>query len=284
MTTQNQKHTEVSSKDASRLRRRRQLLRRKRRARRLFWGTLLLLLLLLPLDYLIRDARRSAAPSFTASFSGGFAADGLFPADDPLLRELSELYDKNEEARDFVEGYPDRDRYLQQEIDLAGEISPGEVPLLMQWDKRWGYAPYGDSIVGLAGCGPTCLSMAYIYLTGDCRMHPGAMAEYADKEGYCSAAGTDWSLWTMGAEGVGLTGEELPLSEASIRSVLDGGGVVVCSMRPGDFTTTGHFILIRGYDGNGFYVNDPNRKSNSTKQWSYDDLYGQIKNLWSLTL
>ena len=39
-----------------------------------------------------------------------------------------------------------------------------------------------------------------------------------------------------------------------MKQALDDGKVIVCSMGPGDFTTEGHFILIRGYDGNGFYV------------------------------
>ena len=67
-----------------------------------------------------------------------------------------------------------------------------------------------------------------------------------------------------------------------MRAVLDTGGLIVCSMAPGDFTAKGHFILVRGYDENGFYVNDPNRRSNSEKQWSYDTLSSQIKNLWAL--
>ncbi len=53
-------------------------------------------------------------------------------------------------------------------------------------------------------------------------------------------------------------------------------------MAPGDFTTKGHFILLRGYDENGFFVNDPNRKSNSEKQWDFETLSSQIKNLWGI--
>ena len=67
-----------------------------------------------------------------------------------------------------------------------------------------------------------------------------------------------------------------------MKAVLDQGGLVVCSMAPGDFTTTGHFILLRGYDVNGFLVNDPNRKKNSQRQWDYETLSGQIKNLWAV--
>ena len=68
-----------------------------------------------------------------------------------------------------------------------------------------------------------------------------------------------------------------------MKRALDRGGLIVCSLRPGDFATTGHFILIRGYDKNGFHVNDPNRRSNSEKQWDFETLRWQIKNLWTLS-
>ena len=67
-----------------------------------------------------------------------------------------------------------------------------------------------------------------------------------------------------------------------MKQALDQGSVIICSMRPGDFTTTGHFILLRGYDENGFLVNDPNSRKNSEKQWNYDALSGQIKCLWEI--
>ena len=75
----------------------------------------------------------------------------------------------------------------------------------------------------------------------------------------------------------------MSLSESVMKNALDDGGLIICSMRPGDFTTTGHFILIYGYDDNGFLINDPNRKSHGDKSWSYDDLSWQIKNLWDLS-
>ncbi len=197
-----------------------------------------------------------------------------------LLRELLE---KNEETLDYVSSYPDREAYMGQEIDLSCDFTTGEVPLLMQWDKRWGYDSYGDEMIGIAGCGPVCLDMAYLYFTGDLDMNPRKMAQYAWDRGFYTQNGTSWSLWTEGAAGLGLTGEVLPLDENRIKQTLDSGGLVVCSMGPGDFTTKGHFILIRGYDENGFYVNDPNRRSNSEKVWDFDTLRYQIKNLWGLS-
>lgn len=196
--------------------------------------------------------------------------------------ELVELLEKNGETLDFVSGYPSREEYKNAPIDLSGDFVSGEVPLLMQWDRRWGYDGYGDSMIGLAGCGPVCLDMAYLYFTGDTDMTPREMAQFAYDEGYYTEVGTSWSFWTEGAKLLGLDGEELCLDENMMKRALDSGGLIVCSMRPGDFTTTGHFILLKGYDEEGFRVNDPNRRSTSGKAWDYETLRPQIKNLWVL--
>ncbi len=196
--------------------------------------------------------------------------------------ELLELLEQNEEAGDFVRDYSKREEYQGKDIDLSKDFEAGSVPLLMQWDKRWGYDFYGDSMIGLAGCGPTCMTMAYLYYTEDTTMNPRTMAEFAQNNGYHTQEGTSWDFWTLGAAELGLSGEMISLSETAMQSVLDTGGLLVCSMAPGDFTTQGHFILIRGYDEHGFFVNDPNRKSNSEKQWDYKTLSVQIKNLWGI--
>ena len=47
-----------------------------------------------------------------------------------------------------------REAYKSQPIDLTQELQSGSVPLLMQWDKRWGYDAYGSNMIGLAGCPP----------------------------------------------------------------------------------------------------------------------------------
>ena len=196
--------------------------------------------------------------------------------------ELQEMLEKYPETYDFVTGYFERSKYQGKEIDLTEEVEEGEVPLLLQWDKRWGYDSYGSKMIGSSGCGPTCMSMAYIYLTGDTEMNPREMAEFADRNGYNSEAGTKWDFMTEGAEQLGLTGREMGLSEDEMKEVLDSGKVIICSMKPGDFTKTGHFILIRGYDRKGFLVNDPNSKKNSEKHWEYETLYYQIKGAWSI--
>ena len=261
-------------------RRKRTSLRKKRaaqrRRRRLLSGMFLLLAAGLffygkTLFPLIFQAGGSRAVQFLSSIR-----------QEEYPKELIEMLEKNDETYDFVTNYPKREEYLGQEIDISGICKEGETPLLMQWDLRWGYDKYAKSMIGPSGCGPTCMTMAYLCLTGDTQMNPRNMAEYAQEHGYNTEAGTSWNFFTEGAEGLGLFGQELPLSESVMKQALDQGSVIICSMRPGDFTTTGHFILLRGYDENGFLVNDPNSRKNSEKQWNYDALSGQIKCLWEI--
>ena len=77
-------------------------------------------------------------------------------------------------------------------------------------------------------------------------------------------------------------GREISLSKETVCGVLKQGQPVICSVGRGDFTTEGHYILIRGYDDSGFLVNDPNSRARSERSWPYDRIASQIKNLWAV--
>lgn len=98
-----------------------------------------------------------------------------------------------------------------------------------------------------------------------------------------AGTGTMWSLFTEGAAAYGLTGEEIPLDESVMNSCLGSGAVIVASMLPGDFTQSGHFIVIYGLGDGGYRVHDPNSAGRSAQTWTYERLSGQIANLWSLS-
>ena len=89
---------------------------------------------------------------------------------------------------------------------------------------------------------------------------------------------------TEGARQFGVQGQELGLSESSIVSELENGHPIICSMSPGDFTTSGHFIVLTGVENGKIRVNDPNSKVNSEKLWDYDRLESQINNLWAFSV
>ena len=43
-------------------------------------------------------------------------------------------------------------------------------------------------------------------------------------------------------------------------------------------------MVIVGYENEQFKINDPFSVENSNKLWSYEQLEGQIKNLWAISL
>ena len=193
--------------------------------------------------------------------------------------ELLAAFLGNPEMADFVMGYPAAEKKAVG--GFTQEEAEEEFPLFLQWDSRWGYAPYGESNIGIAGCAPTCLSMVIFSLTKNMEATPDKLGEYSMRNGhYVEGIGTAWTLFDAAGAEYGLTVRELGLDEEEIKNCLDGGGMVILSMRPGDFTTSGHFIVVRGYDAAGFYVNDPNSMERSGMQWSYEKLKYQIKNIW----
>lgn len=198
-----------------------------------------------------------------------------------IPESLVELQEKNPETRRFVLNYP-KNKDKEVEIDLSGEVEKGKIPLFLQWDERWGYDKYGSDFHAVTGCGPTCLSMVVCGLTGETKWNPRVVAQFSEKEGYyVPGQGTAWALMTSGAQRLGLQAEEVSLNSDVILDGLREGKPFICSMYPGDFTTSGHFIVLAGIDAGGkVIVNDPNSKKNSRKHWDVDVLLPQIKNIW----
>lgn len=197
--------------------------------------------------------------------------------------DIVAMLEKYPETEPFVRNYP-LEYGNTGEIDLSDvDLSEG-VPLFLQWDPRWGYMIYGNDVVGLTGCGPVCLSMAAYYLTGgDEAMTPDKIIEFAVENGYYVAgSGSSWTLISEGARLLGLQVRELPLLESDIAASLQSGEVIICNMGPGDFTTTGHYIVLTGYENGMVSINDPNSTENSGKLWSFADIQSQIENIWAL--
>ena len=167
-------------------------------------------------------------------------------------------------------------------IDISKDLTGG-IPRFYQTDSRWANRQYGTNVMGMNGCGPTCLSMVYCGLTGDTKWTPYEVAKMAQKRGYYfSGVGTSWDLMTDGAKRLGLKGEQVLFTENAIRSELENGNPIICAVGPGDFTTEGHFIVLTGMTDDGkILVNDPNSRTLSDKQWELERLMSQMKNLWS---
>lgn len=194
---------------------------------------------------------------------------------------LIEFGEKYPETAEFVKNYP-KHKNTSYSTDVSAEIKQGNIPLFIQWDKRWGYRNYGSNLLALTGCGPTCMSMVVCGLTGNAKWNPYKVAKFSEEHGYyVDGQGTSWDFMTTGAELLGLTSAYGTISETYIREHLTPVTPIICSMYPGDFTYSGHFIVLTGVDANGdIILNDPNSKKNSQKHWQMDKLLPQIRSLW----
>ena len=187
---------------------------------------------------------------------------------------------RNTEALDFAVSY------LNAPAEPSGGITLSEsrraVPLFIQWDKRWGYVPYGQSNIGISGCGPTCLSMVLYSITRDKSLTPDLLAGRAMEEGYyVEGEGTSWLFMENIAKEYGVKVTQFPyMNLLEMERELDEGRLIICAMGSGDFTDNGHFIVVRGHTGSQMIINDPFSRSNSGKKWEYDRLEPQIEKCW----
>lgn len=209
-------------------------------------------------------------------------AHGLSYWDYP--ESLIALLERNPETEQFVLEYPVASKTAAA-IDLSEYESAASVPLFMQWDQRWGYIRYGSDVAGITACGPVCLSMTAFYLTKDDAYTPDKMIRFAAENGYyVKGSGSSWTLISEGAETLGFDVTELPLDKNRIRKTLEAGIPIIFVVGPGDFTTSGHFLVMTGWEDGMIHLNDPNSYANSEKLWAYEDIQGQIRNLWSIEM
>lgn len=192
---------------------------------------------------------------------------------------IMKMLENNIDMLDYVANYPEKAGKVYS--DTIGEMKKGEVPLLLQYDERWGYGIYGDDVIAVEGCAPTSLAMVIAYLTNDPTITPYVVANYAKENGYyVSGIGSNWSLMSEGSKHFGVIGKEVPLVKNTIMNYLESGKPMIASMGPGDFTRSGHFIVLTGTENGKIKVNDPNSTIRSNQLWDYDKIKSQIKNIW----
>ena len=162
-----------------------------------------------------------------------------------------------------------------------------------QLDERWANEMYGKTdTIGVAGCGPTALAIAISNLTGD-ETDPTEVAEWSYENGYvCEGSGSYISLIPNAAEHFGLSVEKLGKSSAEeIKQHLEDGKMIIAIMGAGHFTSTGHFIVLRGVTDDGkILVADPVSYNRSTQEWDVSTILKEVKSagsggpFWALSL
>ena len=150
-------------------------------------------------------------------------------------------------------------------------FSDGETQVVYynQLDERWKYELYGTDTIGGYACGPTAMSIVISSLTSE-TVDPPHMAQWAYENGYwCSGNGSYHTLIPGAAEAWDLTVEGCTASEPQrIIDALADGKLVVALMTKCHFTSSGHFIVLRGCTADGeILVADPSSYQRSEKSW-----------------
>ncbi|MBM6817294.1 C39 family peptidase [Olsenella uli] len=160
------------------------------------------------------------------------------------------------------------------------------MPYLYQIDPQWADAEYCGGSFAEQGCGPTALTMVYVYLTGNTDYDPVQMAEFSTEHGYATDGnGSAWTLMSEGASMLGLSSQTLPAVAGQLQAALESGHPIICAMEPGTFTRVGHYIVIEGMasDGTHVLVHDSNSVGRSMRVWDLETICAEAQNIWSFS-
>ncbi len=194
--------------------------------------------------------------------------------------ELVSFFKHNEETKEFVLAYPSKIVNFRADLTALNDYEDRSVPpQLVQWDLRWGYLSYGDSVMGLRGSAPTALSMAAVYVQKDDSLTPVQTAKLAVKSGWEEKPK---KLLSDGARSMGLTVKELPVGDRLIRQALgETGSAVVCLTDGKGFSQA---VVIRGVDEEGkFLLNDTVSRKRSEQSYTFQELGSHLKAVWQYT-
>lgn len=192
------------------------------------------------------------------------------------------IADPNPKLIEFLKAYPTAAPMVAG--GLTAEECYMEYPHFLQYDTRWGFAPYGETTIAKGGCGPTALSMVSVALTGNLEASPAALAKYAEENGYyVKGTGTAWSLFSSNITQYGIKGRVFLASYENIINALDNGRLIVLSLKPGEFTDLGHIIVIVGHKDGKLIIRDPGSVSRTDALWDYERLLSQIKGSWEFS-
>ena len=78
---------------------------------------------------------------------------------------------------------------------------------------------------------------------------------------------------------------ELGINAADLEGYLGRGYVMIASMGPGEFSTSGHFIVITGKTSDGkLIIHDPYSKIHTERSWEPSTIVSQMKRLHAFKL
>ena len=164
----------------------------------------------------------------------------------------------------------------------------------LQTDPRWGsldYSAHGEkTTIAASGCGPTAMAMV-LATWADPSVTPKTECAWALAHGYKAPrqgtyygyfeeAGRRYGLKTYRLNYSNIYGNDRSAYHAQARDALDRGELVIACMGPGNWTSSGHYVLVYGIEGDTIYINDPASTKAARTKGSYSLFKQQVKYYW----
>lgn len=162
------------------------------------------------------------------------------------------------------------------------EDTDGEFINYYQYNYKESYG-YGTTISS-SGCGPTAMAMVLTKLTGK-KVSPVDTANWSLNNGYrIPNCGTAWAYFGALAPKYGVSCKQMGVTRENIINNLKAGKILIMSMGPGDFTRSGHYIVLRGITEDGrIIVSDPNSEKRSNQTWDISVFLSQGSQVWAFS-
>jgi len=176
-------------------------------------------------------------------------------------------------AEEQYVGYRDRDGEGFYNVNFGNRTFTDtdiEVVYFNQTDSRWGNVPFGRSgTIGTSGCGPAALAMVVATMTNH-NVTPREVAAWAVANGFrAEGMGSYHSLMPAGGRHYGLNVEGIGRDSHRLVEALENGNLVIAIMSRGHFTSSGHFIVLRGITAEGrILVADSASYARSNQTWN----------------
>lgn len=166
----------------------------------------------------------------------------------------------------------------------------------LQTDPRWGSldysAPGEKTTIAASGCGPTAMAMV-LATWADPSVTPKTECAWALAHGYkAPRQGTYYGYFEPAGERYGLRvtrlnytslyGKSTSAYHAQVKDALDRGELVIACMGPGNWTSSGHYVLVWKIEGDTIYINDPASTKAARTKGSYSLFKQQVKYYWTI--
>ena len=168
----------------------------------------------------------------------------------------------------------------------------------MQTDSRWknqNYSAPGEKkTIGSSGCGVACSAMVIATLK-DKNITPVDTANWSMTHGYKALnQGTYYTYFVPQFKEYGIECKRLNTSNLYGKSsstdhtealnALKNSDWVIACMGKGNWTSSGHFVLVYGYENGYVYINDPASKVSRRVKNTWNLFASQVKYLWIITV